>query len=171
MSDLSVPVTADDHIRGDGSADLELVMYGDFECPYCVASQRVLARVEKRLAGRLRLVFRHFPIEGTHPHAMHAAQVAEAAAAQDAFWPMHDALYASRGRLTDEDLAARAAELGLDADRVRAELTAGAHTARIERDRASGRASGITGTPGFFANGRRVDSAFDAGSLVAALLA
>jgi formate-nitrite transporter family protein len=171
MTDLAEAVHAGDHVRGGPGADLELVMYGDFECPYCTAAQRVLARVERRLDGRLKLVFRHFPLEARHPHAMHAAEVAEAAAAQDAFWPMHDALYASGGRLADADLLARAGELGLDADRVRAELEAGTHRDRVERDLASGRASGVTGTPGFFANGTRVDSAFDAGSLVEALLA
>ena len=171
MADLDRPVGPDDHTRGAPDADLELVMYGDFECPYCAASQRVLARVERRLEGRLRLVFRHFPLEAVHPHALAAAQVAEAAAAQGSFWEMHDALYAAGGRLSDEDLLTRARALGLDAERVAAELAAGTHLARVRSDHESGQASGVSGTPGFFANGRAVDGSFDAGSLVAALLA
>jgi len=171
MTALSEPVHDGDHVRGAPGADLELVMYGDFECPYCAAAQRILARVETRLDGRLKLVFRHFPLVGVHPHAGHAAQAAEAAAAQGSFWAMHDALYAAGGRLADADLVARAHELGLDAERLASELAAGAYRERIERDLASGRASGVTGTPGFFANGAPLSGAFDAGSLVQALLA
>ena len=114
-------------------------MYGDFECPYCAASQSILARVRKRLGDELRFAFRHLPLESVHPHARHAAEAAEAAAAQGAFWEMHDALYAARGRLEDADLVAHARELGLDAERVGRELAAGAHAARVERDAASAR--------------------------------
>jgi protein-disulfide isomerase len=169
VPDLTEPVHAGDHARGDASADLELVMYGDFECPYCAAAQGILRRVHERLGARLRFVFRHFPLDSVHPHAMHAAQAAEAAAAQGAFWEMHDALYAARGHLEDADLAARAGELGLDAASVEAALRDGTYADRVGSDRASGRASGVTGTPGFFANGVLVTGAFDAGSLVTAL--
>jgi protein-disulfide isomerase len=95
---LSEPVGPGDHLRGSPGADLELVMYGDFECPYCTAAQSILDRVRERLGDRLRFVFRHFPLEELHPHARQAAEAAEAAAAQDAFWEMHDALYAAGGR-------------------------------------------------------------------------
>ena len=168
---LSEPVHAGDHVRGAPGADLELVMYGDFECPYCAAAQGILARVEKRLGDRLRLVFRHFPLDGVHPNARQAAAASEAAAAQEAFWAMHDALYASRGHLAEADLEQRARELGLDAERLAGEVRDGAHAARVEHDLATGRSSGVTGTPAFFANGVRVEGAFDAGSLVEALRA
>src|SRR3954470_6713088 len=128
---LTEPVHAADHVRGEAGADLELVMYGDFECPYCTASQGILARVERRLAGRLRFVFRHFPVDGVHPHAREAAEAAEAAAAQGAFWEMHDALYGARGHLATDDLVRAARELGLDGDRVAAEVGSGAHAARV----------------------------------------
>ena len=172
MSDrLTEPVHAGDHVRGEPDADLELVMYGDFECPYCTASQGILQRVSRRLDGRLRFVFRHFPLDGVHPHAREAAQASEAAAAQGAFWEMHDALYAAGGHLETADLVGAARGLGLDAGRVAAELASGAHGPRVEHDLQTGEASGITGTPAFFANGRRVEGAFDAGSLVEALQA
>src|SRR4051794_6860176 len=94
MSDrLSEPVGPADHVRGAPGADLELVMYGDFECPYCTAAQSIIERVRSRLGDRLRFVFRHFPLEQIHPHARQAAEASEAAAAQEAFWEMHDALY------------------------------------------------------------------------------
>jgi protein-disulfide isomerase len=168
---LSEPVHAGDHVRGAPGADLELVMYGDFECPFCTAAQGIVARVRDRLGDRLRFVFRHFPLDEVHPHAIQAAEASEAAAAQGAFWEMHDALYAARGHLETGDLVQHAGRLGLDADRVAAELQDGVHRARVAHDRATGEASGVTGTPGFFANGVRVTGAFDARSLTDALLA
>ncbi|HVL95901.1 MAG TPA: DsbA family protein [Solirubrobacteraceae bacterium] len=165
------PLGPGDHVRGADGAELELVMYGDFECPYCAAAQSIVARVRDRLGERLRFAFRHFPLEDVHPHALRAAEAAEAAAAQDAFWEMHDALYGARGRLAERDLVALARALGLDAGRVTAELTAGVHSERVRRDLAGGRAAGVTGTPAFFVNGVRLGGAFDAGSLVDALSA
>ncbi len=169
MADLSDPVGPEDHVRGSAGAHVELVMYGDFECPYCTAAQGIVRRVQERLGDRLRFVFRHFPLTEVHPHAAHAAEAAEAAAAQGAFWEMHDALYLARGRLADADLVGHARSLGLDADAVEAALLDGTYVERVERDRASGVASEVRGTPGFFANGRMVTGAFDAGSLIEAL--
>jgi protein-disulfide isomerase len=170
MSDsLTEPVRPADHVRGEPGADLELVMYGDFECPYCNAAQSILERVRVRLDDRLRFVFRHFPLDAVHPHARQAAEAAEAAGAQGAFWEMHDALYAAGGRLAEADLIALAREIGLDAARVDEDLLSRRHRPRIEHDVATGRDSGVTGTPAFFANGVRVDGAFDAGSLIDAL--
>ena len=166
---LDPPLAADDHVRGPERARHELVMYGDFQCPYCAAAQRILARVSARLGDDLRFAFRHLPLDAAHPLARGAAEAAEAAAAQGAFWEMHDALYAARGRLTERDLVAHARHLGLDAERVAAELAAGTHASRVERDLRSARRAGLTGTPAFYANGRLVSGTYDAGSLVAAL--
>jgi protein-disulfide isomerase len=168
---LSPPVDSEDHVAGPYDAPLELVMYGDFQCPYCTAAQGPLRRVRERLGDDLRFAFRHFPIEELHPDARRAAEASEAAAARGAFWEMHDALYASGGRLSENEIVATAARLGLDDERLRAELRAGTHAARVERDRESGLRSGMTGTPGFFANGRLVEGAFDARSLIEALTA
>jgi Na+:H+ antiporter, NhaA family len=166
---LEIPLRADDHVVGAPDAPLELVMYGDFQCPYCTAAQGSLRRVRERLGDRLRFVFRHFPLREIHPDAERAAQASEAAAAQGAFWPMHDALYAQRGTLGEDDIVRAAAGIGLDAARVRADLRDGAHAGRVERDRRDALAMGLAGTPTFFANGERVEGAFDAGSLIEAL--
>lgn len=163
------PLAPDDHVDGPAGAPLELVMYGDFGCPYCAAAQSILRRVRDRLDGRLRFAFRHMPLPDVHPDAQLAAEASEAAAAQRAFWPMHDRLYASRGRLGFEDLVAHAATLGLDAERVRRELNDGTHAARVARDEADARAAGVRGTPAFFVNGALHEGSFDAGSLVEAL--
>jgi NhaA family Na+:H+ antiporter len=144
-------------------------MYGDFQCPYCTAAQSIVRRVRERLDGRLRFVFRHLPLAEVHPDAQRAAEAAEAAAAQGAFWEMHDALYANGGRLGEEDLARLADRLGLDVERFSAELASGAHAARVARDADAARAAGIAATPAFFVNGERHGEAFDAGSLVSAL--
>jgi len=164
---LDPPLGPEDHVRGEGP--LELVLYGDFQCPYCAAAQPILERVLRRLDGRVRFAFRHLPLPDVHPDAVVAAQAAEAAAAQGAFWPMHDRLYAAGGRLAAPDLMRYAAELGLDAERVRAELASGRHAARVARDVAGATALGLRGTPTFFVNGERHDDSFDAGTLVSAL--
>ena len=169
MPELIPPIGPRDHVDGPFDAPLELVMYGDFQCPFCTASQPIVRRVRDRLAGRLRFGFRHFPLPDMHPDAERAAEAAEAAAAQGAFWPMHDALYANRGRLGLEDVVGLARGLQLDHARVRAELEAGAHAARVAEDAESGRASGVDGTPTFYANGERHRGAFDAQALIAAL--
>jgi protein-disulfide isomerase len=144
-------------------------MYGDFQCPFCTAAQPVLRRVRDRLASRLRFAYRHFPLSEKHPDAERAAEASEAAAAQGAFWPMHDALYGARGALGFEDIVGLAGGLGLDAERVRAELEDRVHAERVAADRASGEATGVAGTPTFFVNGVRHTGAFDAQSLIAAL--
>jgi len=167
--ELTPALSGEDHVDGTDGGPLELVMYGDFQCPYCAAAFPIVKRVRDRLAGRLLFAFRHFPLRETHPDAELAAQAAEAAAAQGAFWPMHDRLYESRGLLGREDLVGYARELGLDADAVAADLDAGTHAPRVQRDVDSGRRSGVNATPTFFTNGRRHEGAFDAASLVAAL--
>jgi protein-disulfide isomerase len=153
---------------GPVRAQLELVMYGDFQCPYCAAAFPIVKRVREELADRLLFAFRHFPLHAAHPLAQDAAEASEAAAAQGAFWPMHDRLYEAGGRLERPDLVRYAGELGIDGDRVRSELEDGRHAQRVERDAHSAQASGVAGTPGLFANGFRHDEDFDAGSLIEA---
>jgi Na+:H+ antiporter, NhaA family len=166
---LTPPLGPDDHVDGPADAPLELVMYGDFQCPFCTAAQPILRRVRERLGGRLRFAFRQYPLRSLHPDAERAAQASEAAAAQGAFWPMHDALYGLRGELGLADIVAAAARIGLDAERLRAELEAGTYAAAVQADVDSGNASGVTGTPTFFAGGIRHTGAFDAQSLIAAV--
>ncbi|HEX5893488.1 MAG TPA: thioredoxin domain-containing protein [Solirubrobacterales bacterium] len=171
MTELTPPLSAEDHVDGPGRAPLELVMYGDFQCPYCTAAYPIMRRVRDQLAGRLRFAFRHFPLRDVHPDAQGAAEAAEAAAAQGAFWQMHDRMYESRGALSPEDLIAHAGGLGLDAGRLAAELDSSVHAPRVQRDLDSGLASGVRGTPTFFVGGRRHAGSFDAASVVAALKA
>lgn len=166
---LTPPLSAEDHVEGLAGAELELVMYGDFQCPYCAAAFPIVKRIREQLGPRLIFAFRHFPLREAHPLAEGAAEASEAAAVQGAFWAMHDRLFEARGPLEVPDLARHARDLGLDAERVAAELASGIHAPRVQRDADGGRAGGITGTPGFFTNGRLHEGAFDAGALLAAL--
>src|SRR5256885_3088857 len=154
MALLKPPVGPRDHSLGSADAPVTLVEYGDFECPFCGRSYPELKQVLRQLGGKVQFVFRHFPLSEEHPRAQHAAEVAEAAAAQGKFWEMHDLLYQRQAALADEDLVRYARELGLDAERGRRELVAHVHAARGKQDVVSGIESGVTGTPRVFINGR-----------------
>jgi protein-disulfide isomerase len=158
-----------DHLRGDLDRPLALVMFGDFQCPFCLGAQSVLRRVHDRLGERLVFAFRHLPIPERHPLAPLAAEASEAAAAQGRFWEYHDALFQAQPKLSRETMLAVAGDLGLDAGRIATEIDAGTHRPRVERDIRSAAASGATGTPTFFVNGARFFGAYDASSLVEAL--
>jgi protein-disulfide isomerase len=130
----------EDHVRGPADAPLVLV-YADFECPYCAAEAQKLATV------RLRVAFRHFPVRTSHPRAWPAAAGAEAAGLQGRFWEMHDLLFADQGHLEDPHLWARARSLGLDVERFDADRRGPAVAARIRRDFEAGVRGGIVTTP------------------------
>jgi diadenylate cyclase len=163
------PVGARDHARGPKDAPVTLVKYGDYECPYCGQAHPVLKELQERAGERVRFVFRHFPLDSVHPRGRRAAQAAEAAAAQDRFWEMHDLLYGSQGELGEEDLMRYAAELGLDLQRFENDL-ANDHLAwRIEEDRLGGNRAGVAGTPTFFVNGVRYTGPIDLDGLLTAV--
>jgi protein-disulfide isomerase len=158
---LTLPVGPRDHIRGHEAAAVTLVEYGDFECPQCGAARPIVARVAHRFGDRLRFVFRHFPLTNSHPNAQHAAEEAEWAAALNAFWPMHDALYAAQNRLSDRRMLELAVDLGLPGAGLQRAWIDHTFIARIKEDFASGLASGVTGTPSFFINGVRHEAGWD----------
>ena len=152
MSDLRSapvpPLRPDDHVRGPEGARL-VVVYGDYECPFC-------ATAEVQLSARdVRVVFRHFPIRTSHPRAHAAAHAAEAAAEQGAFWAMHDALFADQGRLEDPHLWARATRLGLDVTRFDADRRSDAVAARVKGQFRDGVRAGVPTTPTLFWEGER----------------
>jgi protein-disulfide isomerase len=133
-------------VRGPEDAPLAVV-YGDYECPFC-------AQVEVRLRGRpLRVAFRHFPVQASHPRALAAACAAEAAALQGAFWPMHDALFDDQGRLEDPHLWARAERLGLDLARFDADRRSEAVRERVRAHFLGGVRAGVATTPTVFTEG------------------
>jgi protein-disulfide isomerase len=166
---LKPPVSDADHSDGPADAPVELVEYGDFECPHCGAAYPIVQEVQRLLGNGLRFVYRHFPLTQIHPHAEHAAESSEAAAEQDAFWEMHDMLFEHQDALGDPDLVRYAKKLELDAGRVAKGLAAGTYEPRVRRDFASGVRSGVNGTPTFFINGVRHVGPWDLDSLLLAL--
>jgi protein-disulfide isomerase len=168
---LVVPVSERDHIQGRADAPSQLVEYGDFECPYCGAAYSVVKQVQAAMGEQLAFVFRHFPLSNVHPHALKAAEASEAAAAQGAFWEMHDMLFEHQDALDEPVLLGYAGALGLEVDRFTWELSRDVHAPRVNDDFRSGILSGVNGTPTFFINGLRHDGRSDAQSLLAALAA
>jgi protein-disulfide isomerase len=167
--DLSDDVDpARDHIRGGADAPITLLEYGDYECPYCGMAEGVVRELLASFADDLRYVWRHLPLTDVHPHAQLAA---EAAAAQGKFWGMHDELIAHQGDLTARDLTRYAETLGLDTDGFSAELRTGKYAQRVAEDVATADASGVTGTPSFFINGKRHHGSYEVVSLASAVRA
>jgi Na+/H+ antiporter NhaA len=165
LVDLAEPVdVARDHIRGPADAPVTLLEYGDFQCPYCGQAEPVIRELLADF-GDLRYVWRHLPLNDVHPQAQLAAEAAEAAGAQGRFWEMYDLLLANQDKLAARDLIAHAQRLGLDVERFRAALQKQRFAARVARDVQSADASGVSGTPTFFINGRRHYGAYDIGSL------
>jgi protein-disulfide isomerase len=147
------PVGESDHVLGPESAPATLIEYGDYECPHCRRLHPIIRELMRRTEG-LRCVYRHFPLSKVHPHAVKAAEAAEAAAAQGRFWQMHDALFDNDQPLDDGRLARSARRGGLDMERYTKEMAEGVYAARVEEDFESALYSdGVTGTPTVYLNG------------------
>jgi Na+/H+ antiporter NhaA len=170
LMDLAEDVDPErDHVRGSQDAPVTLVEYGDYECPYCGQAEVVIRELLDSFGTELRYVWRHLPLNDVHPNAQTAAEAAEAAAAQGAFWEFHDQLLAHQDELTPPDLRRNAEELDLDMDRFWDELRGRDHAERVAEDVASADASGVAGTPTFFINGRRHQGAYDIEALSTAV--
>ncbi|HEX4302599.1 MAG TPA: Na+/H+ antiporter NhaA [Rhizomicrobium sp.] len=156
-----------DHVRGGSTPGaVEVVVYGDYLCPYCRRLRLIIARLREAVGERLAYVFRHFPNEKSHPGANFAACAVEAAAAQDRFWDMHDALYETEPPLDEKHVRAIAARLGLDMARFDQDVDSAETHARVTQDLEEGRRNGVTGTPSFFIDGQRYDGAWDFHSML-----
>jgi protein-disulfide isomerase len=169
MTRLQPPVNARDHILGPNDAPVTLVEYGDYECPYCGMAYPIVEAVRERMGDDLRFVYRHFPLTQIHPHAQHAAEMAEAAGERGRFWEMHDTLFRNQHALEDEDLILYAARLGIPPEWAVNALRTHAFAPRVREHFMSGVRSGVNGTPTFFINGVRHDGGWDERSLLAAL--
>ena len=142
-----------------------LVEYGDFECPNCKQAAPVVKLLRTEFANRVGFVYRHFPLEEVHPHALAAAQAAECAGGQGKFWPMHDLLFEHIQALNPHHLNEYAQQLELDMTRFTAEMTDTVYLQRIREHQQSGRDSGVRATPTFFVNGKLHDVSFGISSL------
>ena len=159
-----------DHFRGPIDAPVTVVEYGDFECPYCGRAEPVVRELLQEF-GDVRYVWRHLPLSDVHANAQLAAEAAEAAARQDAFWEMHDLLFKHQDALRPRDLISYARELGLDFERFTDDLREHTGSARVAEDVDSADLSGVSGTPTFFINGQRHYGAYDIAALSQAVRA
>ena len=163
--ELAVPVNPADHNLGPSHAPVTVVEYGDFECPNCKQAAPALKILLGRFPGRVRLVFRNFPLEEVHPHALHAALAAEVAAGQGRFWPMHDLLFENQRHLKLPQLRSYSERLELDMVRYDADMGDTVYLQRVREDIEGGSASGVRATPTFFLNGVIHDVSFGLESL------
>ena len=157
---LSVAETAADHSLGPHQASVIVVEYGDFACPNCKQAAPAVKLLLQRFAGRMRFIFRHFPLEEVHPYALQAAEAAESAGAQGEFWKMHDLLFDKQPHLRLNNLHSYAEQLELDMARYEADMKDHLYLQRIREHQQGGSASGARNTPTFFVNRRLHDVSF-----------
>ena len=163
---LTIPVKiGNDHIRGSINAPITLVEYGDYECPYTGAAYPIVNEILRQFDHdnkKICFVFRNFPLIDIHPHAQRAAEAAEAAAAQDKFWQMHDYLFEHQKALDDGHLLEYAQKVGLkDIRKFKDDISGHVYAPLIEESLKGGIETGVEGTPTFFVNGVRYEDSFD----------
>ena len=163
----TVEIAPNDHVRGESTTPVTIVVYADFQCPACATEHQDMTRIWPQLRDRAHLVFRHYPITTAHPHSWTASLYAEAAGKQDRFWEMHDYLFATQSlwstlpRIEDE-FDSYALELNLDLEQLHADMAADATVAKVRNDQRGGNSSGVRSTPAVFINGRMLARPTDA---------
>lgn len=158
MSNHLKPAVSDqDHIQGPAVASIEIVEYGDYQCPHCGAAYPVIKEIQKKFGDQIRFVYRNFPLSESHEFAMPAAVASEAAALQDKFWEMHDVIFENQNSLSNEELFKMASEAGLDIEQFKEDIQRPELEQKVESDFEGGIRSGVNGTPSFFVNGTKFD--------------
>jgi protein-disulfide isomerase len=166
---LVLAVSERDHIRGSANAPVTLVEYGDYQCPYCGEASPIVDEIQRELGDGIRFVFRNFPLSEVHPHAEHAAEIAEAAGTHHKFREMHGMLYAHQQALDDQHLIEYVTLVGVPTSEVKRALAQHVYLGRVREDFMSGVRSGVNGTPTFFINGLRHDGSYDHDTLLVAI--
>ena len=158
-----VEIADNDHIRGNASTPVSIVVYADFQCPACATEHQTMSQLFPSIADQAHLVFRHFPLTSAHPHSWTAALYAEAASRQDSFWAMHDYLFANQAIWSgmsnvEDEFNSYALELNLDLDRLRSDMENPDVIAKVRNDQRGGNSAGVRSTPAVFINGRLLAS-------------
>jgi len=169
MAGLKPPFNEKDHFRGNRNASVQLVEYGDFECPHCGAAHPVLKEIEKKYNSQIVLIFRHFPLSEIHPYARMAAVASESASRQGKFWEMHDLIFENQDLLDRELLLRLARFIHMDTKAFQLDLENPELFEKVESDFESGILSGVNGTPSFYVNGDKYDGPYTFQSLAYAL--
>jgi len=168
-SKLIPPVSQKDHIQGFLQAPLELLEFGDYQCPHCGVAYPIIKKIQKKLGKKLKFIFRNFPLSEAHPNAFQAAVATEAAAKQNRFWEMHDILFENQSRLETGALLKYAKELRLNLIDFENDLHETSLAAKVEADFESGIKSGVNGTPSFYINQNMYRGAYEYDSLLEAM--
>ena len=158
--ELALSVNEVDHTKGPATAHVTVVEYGDFECPMCKQAAPAVELMLNKFAAKVRFVYRHFPLEEIHPHALLAAEVAEIAGGQGKFWSMHDLLFDNQSHLKAKQLRGYADKLEMDLVRYDQEIKGEVYRQRIREQIDGGRRSGVRATPTFFINGKIHDVSY-----------
>ena len=166
MSKLKPPVNSSDRFLGDEHAPVELVEFGDYQCPDCGHAYQIIKNIQQKLAGKLKFIFRNFPSAENHPDAMGAAIAAEAAALQGKFWEMHDILFENQNNLDAASLVEYAKRIGLNVGEFEAELENPASNEKVDNDFESGSRSRVESTPAFFINGVMYEGSWEEEALL-----
>jgi len=166
MTRLKPPVNSRDHFQGAEKARIELLEFGDFQCPHCGHAYPIIKRVQKKLGSELKFVFRNFPLAEIHPNAVHAALAAEAASAQGKFWEMHDIIFENQSRLDDASLFRYGEKIGLNRRQFETDFQQPRYLEKVESDFESGVRSGVNGTPTFFINGVKYEGIWEEDELL-----
>lgn len=166
MKQLTISINSNDHILGNPNATIELVEYGDYECPFCGRAYPIVKDIKQKLDGDIKFVFRNFPLSKIHPHAFMAAVATEAASLQGKFWEMHDIVFENQKSLETESILSFAHVLGLDTDQFQDDIQDRRLIEKVEKDFESGLRSGVNRTPTFFINGEKFEGDWTRGELL-----
>ena len=166
MKQLIPAVNINDHIYGNLNAALELVEYGDYECPHCGRAYPIIKNIQQNLGSEMKFVFRSFPLTKIHPHAFSAAVATEAAGLQNKFWEMHDIVFENQKTLDAESIFLFAETIGLDVDQFKNDINKKELAEKVEQDLESGFRSAVNKTPTFFINGKRYEGDWEENTLL-----
>lgn len=155
------PIDQTDHVWGDAGAPVAIIVYSDFECPFCSKFAETMKQIEENFKDKVAITFRHYPLPG-HPDAEKAAEAAECASEQGKFWGMHDKLFADNvaGRMGIEQFKQDAADLGLREEQFNQCFDSGKYQNKIIEQTAGGEKAGVIGTPTIFVNGNIYPGAY-----------
>lgn len=156
-----IEIADNDHVRGSTESLVNIVVYADFQCPACATEHQTMSRIWPQLRDKAHLIFRHFPITVSHPHAWTASLYAEAAAKQGRFWEMHDYLFASQSLWSgladvEGEFDSYALELNLDLEQLKADIDSDVVIQKVRNDQRGGNSAGVRATPAIFINGRKL---------------
>ncbi len=166
---LKPAVSKTDNVQGNEKALIELVEYGDYQCPHCGHAYPIVKKIQKALGEKLLFVFRNFPLQEIHPSALLAAVASEAAARQNKFWEMHDLIFENQNNLSEQNILALAKHLKLDSKKFEKDLEDEKLLDKVNADFESGVRSGVNGTPTFFINGVKYTGSWEYADLLAHL--